>query len=90
MEPEGGLTFDGKGNFYGTTNQGGANEYGETFEFTPIEGGGWAKTDLHDFGHKLDGLYPTGNLFVDASGNVYGTTQAGGIHGFGTVYEIIP
>jgi len=44
------------------------------FEFIPIEGGGWAKTDLHEFGHKLDGTFPIGNLFVDASGNVYGSS----------------
>jgi hypothetical protein len=38
--PAGGLTFDGKGDFYGTAG-GGADGDGELFEFTPIAGGGW-------------------------------------------------
>jgi len=49
ISPVGGLIFDGKGNFYGTTSQGGADQYGELFEFMPKEGGGWEHTVLHDF-----------------------------------------
>jgi uncharacterized repeat protein (TIGR03803 family) len=37
-----------------------------------------------------DGGYPTGNLVLDASGNLYGTGQYGGANGVGVVYEITP
>jgi len=90
IDPAGGLIFDGKGNFYGTTSEGGADGDGEFFEFTPIEGGGWEHTVLHGFGHGLDGQQPGGGLIVDASGNVYGATALGGAYGYGTVFEIIP
>ena len=93
--PTGSLTFDGSGNFYGATQYGGASASafggGEIFKFSPLEGGGWERTLLHDFGHNLDGYAPNGNLIVDAAGNLYGTTQfGGGDHNSGTVFEIIP
>jgi uncharacterized repeat protein (TIGR03803 family) len=33
---------------------------------------------------------PRGGVIFDASGNLYGTTQYGGLYGFGTVFELIP
>ena len=95
ISPGAGLTFDGKGNFYGTTGGGGADMGGEVFEFTPKEGGGWEKTVLHDFGTGGGGSIPISSLLVDAAGNLYGTTVEGGIYGsevggYGTVFEILP
>ena len=71
VQPSGGLTFDGKGNFYGPTYSGGADGHGEFFEFKPQEGGGWEHTVSHYFGHRLDGAVPCGGIVVDASGNVF-------------------
>ena len=35
-----------------------------------------------------NGGSPQGNLIMDASGNLYGTTSSGGASGDGTVYEV--
>jgi uncharacterized repeat protein (TIGR03803 family) len=37
-----------------------------------------------------DGAFPIGTLVMDSSGNLYGTTYAGGFRGEGTVFEISP
>ena len=36
-----------------------------------------------------DGATPFTTLIFDSSGNIYGTTYAGGSHGFGTVFELV-
>src|SRR5207344_3212642 len=33
-------------------------------------------------------LFPSSNLLLDRSGNLYGTTDAGGAHGVGTVFKL--
>ena len=45
---------------------------------------------LHSFGNGTDGVSPYAGLIIDAAGNLYGTTIAGGIHTDGTVFEITP
>lgn len=88
--PRGGLIFDSLGNLYGTTSTGGTHE-GDLFEFSPTTDGHWTETILHKFlaGHH-DGFEPTCNLIFDTAGNLYGTTQAGGGGGLGTVFEMVP
>jgi uncharacterized repeat protein (TIGR03803 family) len=97
--PENTLIMDAAGNLYGTANFGGAYGYGVVFELTPVAGGGWMEKLLHSFKHsKLDGFTPSlGNLVMDAAGNIYGTTAAGGANvspacnqGCGTVFELSP
>jgi len=86
--PEGGLTFDAAGNLYGTTFYGGANSKncnrtgcGTVFELKPNGNGEWTETVLHNFNDDdKDGFWPTTGLTIDASGNLYGTTSAGGIY----------
>jgi uncharacterized repeat protein (TIGR03803 family) len=62
----------------------------------PLPGGKWKETVLHDFGSfGTDGVKPPfGALFVDSSGNVYGTTDGGGKYRdqcpCGTVYKLTP
>lgn len=54
-------------------------------------GGNWKETILHPFESATDGSEPAAGVFVDNSGNVYGTTSWGGSrYGYGTVYEITP
>jgi uncharacterized repeat protein (TIGR03803 family) len=90
-EPRAGLIFDTLGNLYGTASEGGGVA-GEAFELAPKSGGTWAYTIIHEFiaakGH--DGYFPASNLIFDGAGNLYGTTEEGGVDGFGTVFEIIP
>lgn len=90
------LTFDAAGNLYGTTLYGGANNVGVVFKLTPQSNGSWNETVLHSFGSGTDGRTPFGQLVLDAAGNLYGTTQGGGIYsssgicvGCGTVYELV-
>jgi uncharacterized repeat protein (TIGR03803 family) len=92
--PYGGLISDKLGNLYGTTFLGGSKGLGVVFELSPpsVQGGSWTETTLWTFGErKDDGLRPfQGKLNWDAAGNLYGTTQFGGSHGDGTVFELSP
>jgi uncharacterized repeat protein (TIGR03803 family) len=45
---------------------------------------------LHAFGASGDGAHPWGRPVIDPAGNIYGTTQAGGSSGFGTVFKLSP
>jgi uncharacterized repeat protein (TIGR03803 family) len=88
--PVGSLIFDAAGNLYGVTNRGGDNYQGRVFQLSPIAGG-WTETALHDFdAGGVDGTYPEGGVIFDTSGNLYGTTSSGGVHGDGIVYELSP
>lgn len=87
--PYAGLILDKSGNLYGTTLLGGTHAYGTVFELTPKSGGGWTEKILHGF-DGADGYYPQAGVIMDASGNLYGTTFAGGANGVGTVYELLP
>jgi uncharacterized repeat protein (TIGR03803 family) len=80
----GGLIEDKKGNLYGTTIDGGANDEGVVFKLAKTG----TETVLHSFAGS-DGAYPVAGLIMDKSGNFYGTTKQGGT-GFGTVFKITP
>jgi uncharacterized repeat protein (TIGR03803 family) len=87
--PYGPLAFDQFGNIYGITFQGAdAGCYGgcgAVFELTHGSGG-WTESTVHDFTGGTDGGAPLGGLIFDSVGNLYGTTQVGGIacgHEFG-------
>jgi uncharacterized repeat protein (TIGR03803 family) len=86
-----GVIFDAAGNLYGTTITGGTYGYGTVFELSPQAGGTWIENILYNFGSSsTDAVYPEAGLVRDASGNLYGTTDAGGAYGYGTVFEITP
>jgi hypothetical protein len=85
--PIGGVIFDAAGNLYGAANRGGSDDYGIIYELSPVVGGLWTQTILYSF-HGTDGKYPMGPLIMDASGNLYGTTQTGGSDIGGTVWEL--
>jgi uncharacterized repeat protein (TIGR03803 family) len=88
-----GVTRDAAGNLYGVCYDGGAHGVGMVFKLTN-SGLGWVLTDLHDFDAN-DGANPWGSVVLDANGNLYGTTYAGGNQadcngGCGVVWEITP
>ena len=88
-DPWGGLVQGTDGNFYGTTNTGGANGGGTIFEIVP----GGTLTTLHSFcslKECADGNDPWGGLVQGTNGNFYGTTIAGGAKQEGTVFEVTP
>jgi len=79
--PTGTLVFDKQGNLYGTTQEGGPSGTGTIFELTAptTAGGEWTEAILWTFpANFLKGYSPAGKLSIDAAGNLYGTTGAGG------------
>ncbi len=92
--PYASLILDPHGNLYGTTMIDGAYSYGTVFKITP-EG---KERVLHSFtGTGGDGANPIAPLTRDAAGNLYGTTENGGVFGAacgaigcGTVFKVDP
>src|SRR5579871_5956302 len=88
-EPEGGVVMDSVGNLYGTTVSGGDGDQnsgqGVVFELSP-DGSQWQYSNLANFDGS-DGLYPESGLIIDANGNLFGTTVAGGTKQKGNVFE---
>ncbi len=86
-EPTGTLVEGPDGNFYGTTNAGGATDHGTLFRITPT---GVVKI-LHSFckvNGCPDGFDPVGGPILGTDGKLYGTTQGGGTGGHpGTVFQ---
>jgi uncharacterized repeat protein (TIGR03803 family) len=89
--PYSGVTFDEAGNLYGTTAEENPFGFGTVFELSPSESG-WKEQTLYTFQNGSDGSYPLGGLIIDRSGNLYGTTTAGGeaSSGGGTIFELTP
>ena len=91
--PYGALILDTSGNLYGVTLQGGgANNAGTAFELNNT-GSQWSETVLHSFCPEepcSDGKTPSGALFMDEYGNLYGATGVGGSENRGVVYELTP
>jgi uncharacterized repeat protein (TIGR03803 family) len=89
--PQAGLAMDSSGNLYGTNSAGGANNNGTVFKLThPTKGSKWVETILYSFGNGSDGAVPLAALKFDKSGNLYGTTSAGGSYGYGTIFQLTP
>jgi hypothetical protein len=96
-----GVTMDTSGNLFGTAAGGDANNDGVLFELTNgscTEGGTqtfWCNSVKHAFcslSGCADGAGANGNLAIDSSGNIYGTTRVQGSkavlsQGGGTVWK---
>jgi uncharacterized repeat protein (TIGR03803 family) len=90
--PTAGVILDSSGNLYGTTISGGNLSCdgglgcGVVFKLSPSG----QLTVLHTFSGS-DGVSPGwGSLLMDKSGNLYGTTGAGGSFNDGVVFKITP
>jgi uncharacterized repeat protein (TIGR03803 family) len=90
--PLGGVTADETGALYGTTSKGGVSNRGAVFKLSPptTSGGAWTEAILHFFGGSENGMTPASNLLRVSSGALYGTTEAGGSFGAGTVFILNP
>jgi len=83
--------FDAAGNLYGTTLNGGNAGNGVVFRLVPpTSGTTWTEQVLHSFDASTDGNFPRTGVILDASGNLYGTTENGGTFNWGTVFEVSP
>jgi len=87
--PSRGLVSDAAGNLYGATEYGGSYGAGAVFELTQTQGGAWTEKVPHSF-RGPDGSDPQTALVLDPSGNLYGTTWAGGQFGYGIVFMLSP
>lgn len=77
--------MDATGNLYGTTAFGGNTDgLGTVFE---VDQYGKERV-LYRFKREQNGVSPQTAVVRDAQGNLYGTTEEGGLIGAGVVYEI--
>jgi uncharacterized repeat protein (TIGR03803 family) len=87
--PQAGLIQTNDGNFYGTTQYGGAKNAGTVFTITTAG----AQTSLYSFCSQpkcSDGENLYDGLVQANDGNFYGTTYIGGAHNYGSVFKITP
>ena len=84
--PMAGLVQTANGIMYGTTDYGGTNGIGVVFRVTT----GGSEAVLFSFPETDDGANPSADLLLAKDGNFYGTTEAGGDFGFGTVFRMSP
>lgn len=91
------VIFDGAGNLYGTTLEGGvgnctATGCGLVYKLTPTNGV-WTESVLYSFNGGNDGALPLAEVIFDGAGHLYGTTEQGGSNncfglGCGTVFTL--
>jgi uncharacterized repeat protein (TIGR03803 family) len=87
--PSGMLASDQGGNLYGSTQIGGSYRLGNIYKLSQ-RNAQWILTPLRSFGgQNLDPAYPSG-VIRDASGVLYGTSNAGGSTGGGTLFMLRP
>ncbi|HXM42776.1 MAG TPA: choice-of-anchor tandem repeat GloVer-containing protein [Bryobacteraceae bacterium] len=82
--PQAGLVRDSAGNVYGTTYSGGGANAGVVYKLDATG----QQTVLYSFTGAADGGHPVAGLIQDPAGNLYGTTNAGGVADVGVVYEV--
>jgi len=91
ITPTAGVVQGSDGNFYGTTPYGGVGGglgFGCIFRVSPT--GSYTNPYVLGSSPYTDGANPFGGLVQGSDGNFYGTTEKGGGHGIGTVFQITP
>jgi uncharacterized repeat protein (TIGR03803 family) len=84
--PSGRLVEGSDGTIYGTTERGGANDFGSLFKLNK-DGTGYAI--LASFS-AATGRYPKGGLMLGPHDALYGTTDQGGAMNLGTIFRYGP
>ena len=82
-EPYGTLLGGTDGNFYGTTQLGGAAGLGSVFKISSVG----AITTIASF-FATNGAFPLGGVVRGLDGHLYGTTSSGGTSNLGTVFRV--
>lgn len=99
--PDGSVVVAPNGDIYGTTVMGGIDQYeycqsgyygcGTVFQLSPNSDGTYTHAVLYMFnGPPTDGGSAQSGLILDAGGNLFGTTERGGLLNDGTVFELSP
>jgi len=83
-QPYASLVRDSAGNLYGTTAVGGASNFGTVFKVKKTG----KEIVLYSFSGGADGANPWAGLVWGPAGSLYGTTEAGGTSGYGTVFKL--
>ncbi len=90
-EPQASLILDGNGNLYGTTDVGGLGDDGigdHDGTVFKVAAGSNTPTTLYNFNGTTDAGNPAGSLYMDSSGNLYGTAPLSLFSNGGVIYEI--
>jgi uncharacterized repeat protein (TIGR03803 family) len=82
--PYAGVVRDSAGNLYGAATIGGPSSGGVVYKLDPAG----HQTVLYGFGMGAGGSSPDSAPVLDSAGNLYGTTELGGLANNGVVYEI--
>ncbi len=99
--PENALLAGPNGSYFGVTFLGGTDDFdcvssgcGTVFQLLPPVGDqtAWQEQVIHRFRRSKDGAFPLGDLIADDSGDLFGTTSAGGgaPDNGGTVFRLAP
>jgi len=89
--PSGTLIQGPDGSLFGTTIGGGSANLGTAFQIGLDRHGAVRETILHSFaGGPSDGDTPFAGLTAGPSGQLYGTTEFGGVAGAGSVFVLTP
>ncbi len=93
--PQGPIALDGNSNLFGTCGDYGAFFAGTVFEMTPTSavGDDWGYDVRYNFNEPPDAAYPVGDLIFNATGDLFGSTHAGGNGtacqgGCGAIFEL--
>jgi hypothetical protein len=88
-QPSSDLSADANGDLFGTTAEGVANGGGTVFEIVKSASRyASTPTTLASFDY-IDGARPEGSLTVDANGDLFGTSERGGVGEGGPPLEIV-
>ncbi len=78
--------LDGAGDLYVSTGAGASS----VLKLTPSSSGAWSSQRLYSFRLGDEGYTTIGTLIGDSAGNLFGTTQSGGLKHSGAVFELSP
>jgi uncharacterized repeat protein (TIGR03803 family) len=85
--PYGSLLRADNGKLYGTTSEGGLNNYGVLFEWDPVND---TYTKEIDFSEVENGVYPRGSLMQASNGKIYGRIYPTQWSDLGSLFEWDP
>jgi uncharacterized repeat protein (TIGR03803 family) len=88
--PDGGVTLGSDGNYYGTTQNGGAFAFGSVYKLTPTGTltNLWSFTEDHTTQHINDAGFPSYAPLLGQDGNFYGVASGDYTGDYGDFYKV--